>query len=75
MITVLKVNHEPKDISTFLDVIIESGGERGKRVVVDLYRATYYKRAILAIALYMPKQWIYNHAVELKTVFDLLKKK
>lgn len=48
---------------------------QGKRIIVDLHRNRYYKRAILTIAEYTPKAWIYNHAVELHTIWQILKMK
>lgn len=41
----------------------------GRHIIVDLYRYRYYKHAILAIAKYTKKSWIYSHCKELRNIW------
>lgn len=43
----------------------------GKRVVIDLARARSYRGAVLTIAAYSSRRWIYDHAEALHTVFRM----
>ena len=47
----------------------------GKHIIVDLYRFRYYKRAILAIEKYTTRRWIYDHAQELRLVWEMTRVK
>jgi len=65
----IEVEETATNIAEYPTVVAQH--TQGKRIVIDLYAATYYKKAILKIATYVDKKWIYAHAVELKTIFDL----
>jgi hypothetical protein len=65
-----QVNGEGRTpVSDYLLKIAADKRVKGKHIVYDLYRNKYYKRAILKIETYTPRQWIYEHAVELRTIF------
>ena len=57
-----------EDTRTYLQDILEL--PQGRKIVVDVYRATSYKKAILAIAQYTSKRVIYDHAARLKLLYD-----
>ena len=63
-----KKKEEEKDPYTFTSVIAQHA--EGKRIVVDLYTATSYKKAILKISTYVDKSYIYRHAKELHTIWQ-----
>jgi hypothetical protein len=68
----VKQENEPgKDLALFVCDISQDCQVDGKRIVVDLYLARYYKWAILAIEKYTSRQWIREHAVELRTIYLL----
>lgn len=68
----VKQGKEPgKDLALFVCDISQDCQVDGKRIVVDLYLARYYKWAILAIEKYTSRQWIREHAVELRTIYLL----
>jgi hypothetical protein len=50
---------------------IEESSPYGTRIIVDLGTAKNYRGAILRIAGYMPKRWIYDNADSLHTVYRM----
>jgi hypothetical protein len=56
--------NSPIDRSTWLGELLEE--EQGDLVLWILNRQSYYKRAILRIAQYKPRRWIYDRAQQLR---------
>jgi len=53
-----------------IDTLLSDHEIEAKKIVVDLYQAIYYRRAVKKISSYTPRQKIYEYAVELKHIFD-----
>jgi hypothetical protein len=63
------------DVASYVAKLADDWRVDGRRVVVDLYRHQYYRRAVLAVAKYTGQDWCRLHAVELHTVWRMLRKK
>lgn len=50
-----------------LDII--AGHPSWKQVFLDVYKSSSYKRFILTLSTYSPKQWIYDYAARLKLLY------
>jgi len=59
----------------YIDTLQDAPDLDGKRIVVDLYRFRYYKRAILAIEKYTDRSLIYKYAKEIDKVWCVLHNK
>lgn len=59
---------ETNDLTYALQDIL-SEHPKGKQIVIDIYRAQSYKQAILTIAGYVDKRWIYDRAQQLHRVY------
>jgi len=62
------------ELALFISDIQADAGVDGKRIVIDLYMARYYKWAILEIAKYTSRVWIREKAVELRTIYLLTRR-
>ena len=71
----LNIDKEETDTKTYIDILNEATDIQGKRIVIDLYRARYYKRAILNINKYTEKKSIYKYAREIDFVWRTLHNK
>lgn len=54
---------------------IKEDHPQGARIIVDIYRASTYTDAIKAIAKYVRKQWIYDHALRLEHLFNMTRRR
>lgn len=58
--------------STALDELVADHAQ-GKRIAIDLSRSKSYAMAIRRISCYVERQWIYEHAEKLHTIFKTLR--
>lgn len=63
---------EPINLSTAFDELA-TDHPKGKRIVMDLACSTSYAKAIRRIAAYVGREWVYEHAEKLHTVFKTFK--
>lgn len=72
--TIPQVEEEKLDLTYALQDLL-SEHTKGKQIVIDIYRATSYKQAILTIAKYVDKRWIYDRAEKLYRVYRFTRRK
>ena len=66
--TIPQQEEEKLDLTYSLqDILTEH--PKGKQIVIDIYRASSYKQAILTIAQYVDKRWIYDRCEKLYRVY------
>lgn len=56
------------NLSTALDDLV-ADHEQGKKIAADLYRSRSYRVAVRRIAVYVEREWIYQHAEKMHCVF------
>jgi hypothetical protein len=54
---------------------LESEHPRGAEILVDIYRATSFRAAMLKLAEYVDKRWLYDRAVKLRTVYRMTRRR
>jgi hypothetical protein len=62
-------NDQPEKVEYLQDVLNDSRVD-GRRIIIDLAGSKYYRSAIKRIAVYTSKQWMYNNATQLHTIFQ-----
>ena len=62
------------DPSGYLQDLLDDH-ERGRDIVLALVRGTTYRKAIVAVREIASRQWIYDHAIELRYVWKLTRRR
>lgn len=60
---------EPEDVRYVLEDIKDSKPENYNVILFDCYKSKSYKSFILKLDSYLPRRWIYDHAVRLKLLY------
>jgi signal transduction histidine kinase len=66
---------QPRDDVQYYAEDIESEHPQGGRILRDIYRATTFRAAILALSEYVDRRWLYDHSVKLRTVYRMTRRK
>lgn len=66
---------EPKDDATAYLSDLLGAHVQGQEIIVDLVRARSYKAGILAVERIAGRRWCYDHAVKLRRVWELTRRR
>lgn len=62
------------DPSTYLQDLVDDH-DRGQEIVLALVRGTTYRKAITAVTAVASRRWVYDHAVKLRYVWKLTRRR
>ena len=54
---------------------IRSEHPQGERILLDLFRATTFRGAVLQLATYVDRRWLYDRSYKLRTVYRMTRRK
>jgi hypothetical protein len=54
---------------------IRSEHLEGERILLDLFRATTFRAAVLQLSTYVDKRWLYDRSVKLRTVYRMTRRR